>query len=399
MMVIFNNVTRRCLVETFGRWADYAPRAAASRAASRRASRFCLTRRVTCAFTTWHEHAVRSHRALRFWLNAAMGSAFRRWIDAAVEIAETRELIQLADARLAARVTSTTWVLWAMAARDARKGRMAAAYFMNIALLRALQTWQETVVAVLEERAALARAVKHLSLAVLSAGFFGWAERVQEAREMKARVAQAVGFMLNRTVHGALATWREATLEAREMRARLARAVRFMLNRTACGALATWKGAAVEARVNRAKVAVAAGKMKKRAVAGSWAKWLELMEDKAVLEAKMKVAMNTWLLKELHVGFQAFMRNRDSAKIMRRGLVFFINATLYRCVHHWADFAMEQQTYRAAITKVDLKQNLLNPLPLTRICTQNLELGTLDLESEPQPGTMHSAPCILYLTP
>ena len=59
-----------------------------------------------------------------------------------------------------------------------------------------------------EDRAALIKAVKHLTMSVVSAAFFGWVERVQENQELRARLEKAVRFMANRAISGAWSTWK-----------------------------------------------------------------------------------------------------------------------------------------------------------------------------------------------
>ena len=41
---------------------------------------FLVNRNLTLMFVAWHDYVTKSHAALKFWLNAAMGSAFRRWV-------------------------------------------------------------------------------------------------------------------------------------------------------------------------------------------------------------------------------------------------------------------------------------------------------------------------------
>ena len=105
--------------------------AVAARGALKKAMNFFINRNMVLFFTAWHEHVVRSHAALRFWLNAAMGSAFRRWVDAVIELAEMREIMEKAVMRLKKRAYTNAWLRWVQYAESAARARMAMAYFVQ----------------------------------------------------------------------------------------------------------------------------------------------------------------------------------------------------------------------------------------------------------------------------
>ena len=229
-----------------------------------------LTRRAAAAWRLEASQATcaRNRRAAAAFAKTSLTAALRRWIEFTDESGDQREALKRALGKFMHATLSSSFGRWCEHVDNVRAAHRAVSYFVNAAVWGAWVRWTTFLDESTTQREAFVKAARRFRNVALAGSFRRWVESVEEAAEMRGALAKAIRRFHNKVAAASFRRWVEFADEAAERREALARAVGRFRNASLGGSFRRWREAAEELAELRAKMQRVMARLAMRAVVG-----------------------------------------------------------------------------------------------------------------------------------